>query len=89
MSFFQNTTTIKSEVGNNAYLCGMKEEKEIAFDARVDDLMKEQLTPYTMEEIYAMIEEGERQFANGQWQDSEDMFRELEEELKKSESQTV
>lgn len=35
--------------------------------------------PYTMEEIHQMVAEGEQQFADGQWQDSEDMFRELEE----------
>ena len=89
MSFFQNTTTIKPKVGNNAYLCGMNEKKEIEFDAMIDELMKEQLPPYTMEEIHAMIDESERQFAEGQWQDSEDMFRELEEEFKRSESQSV
>ena len=37
--------------------------------------------PYTSEEIHQMVAEGERQFIAGQWQDSEEMFRELEKEL--------
>ena len=37
--------------------------------------------PYTIEELHQMVAEGERQFAEGTWQDSEDMFRELEEEV--------
>lgn len=36
---------------------------------------------YTIEEIHAMIEESERQLAAGQYQDSEDMMRELEAEF--------
>lgn len=35
--------------------------------------------PYTIEELHQMVEEGERQMAAGLWQDSEDMFRELDE----------
>jgi hypothetical protein len=41
----------------------------------------ETLKPYTIEELHQMVAEGEREFAEGKWQDSEDMFRELEEEL--------
>ncbi|MBR1498676.1 MAG: hypothetical protein IJ615_03490 [Bacteroidaceae bacterium] len=37
--------------------------------------------PYTVEELHQMIAEGELQFAKGQWQDSEEMFRELEQEM--------
>lgn len=37
--------------------------------------------PYTIEELHQMVAEGERQFAEGLWQDSEDMFRELEEDF--------
>ena len=37
--------------------------------------------PYTIEELHLMVAEGERQFAEGLWQDSEDMFRELEEDF--------
>lgn len=39
------------------------------------------LKPYSMEEINAMIDEAERESAAGLGQDSEEMFRELEEEL--------
>lgn len=41
----------------------------------------ETLKPYTIEELHQMVAEGEREFAEGKWQDSEDMFHELEEEL--------
>lgn len=43
------------------------------------------LTPYTIEELHQMVAEGEREFAEGKWQDSEDMFRELEEGFATSE----
>ena len=43
------------------------------------------LKPYTIEELHQMVAEGERQFADGQWQDSEDMFRELEEDFAREE----
>lgn len=41
----------------------------------------EELKPYTVEELHEMIERGEKQIADGLCQDSEDVFRELEEEL--------
>ena len=75
MAYLENTPTIKPEVGKNVYLCGMKEEKDIAFDAMIDELMKEQLPPYTMEEIYAMIEEGERQIAAGECYTTEEVLK--------------
>lgn len=40
---------------------------------------------YTMEEINARIDEAERQIAEGLTIDSEDMFRELEEEFAREE----
>ena len=40
-----------------------------------------QNNPYSIEELHQMIAEGEKQFASGQWQDSNDMFKELEETL--------
>ena len=46
---------------------------------------KENLKPYTMEEIDAMIDESERQIAAGLCQDNEDVFRELQEELEQEE----
>lgn len=38
------------------------------------------LRPYTMEEINAMIDESERQIANGEYFTSEEVFKELAEE---------
>lgn len=45
----------------------------------------EELTPYTIEELHQMVAEGEREFSEGKWQDSEDMFRELDEEFAQEE----
>ena len=42
---------------------------------------QEPLKPYTMEEIHDMIAQAERESAAGLGQDSEAMFRELEEEF--------
>ena len=47
----------------------------------------EQLKPYTMEEINAMIDQSERDSAAGLGQDSEEMFRELEEEFAREEQE--
>ena len=41
----------------------------------------EQLKPYTMEEINAMIDEGERQIANGEYVDFDEAMAELEREF--------
>ena len=46
---------------------------------------QEQLKPYTMEEINAMIAQAERESAAGLGQDSEEMFRELQEEFAREE----
>lgn len=51
----------------------------------VEHADKEELKPYTIEELHSMVAEGEREFAEGKWQDSEDMFRELEEEFARKE----
>lgn len=67
-------------MGNNAYLCGMKEKKEIEFDAIIDELIKGQLPPYTMEEINAMIDEAEQDFEAGRFYTTEEVFQEIEEE---------
>lgn len=45
------------------------------------DEMQPTLKPYTMDEINAMIDQAEREMAAGLGQDSEEMFRELEEEF--------
>ena len=43
--------------------------------------LKEQVQPYTMDEINAMIDEGERQIANGEYQDFDEAMDELEREF--------
>ena len=53
----------------------------------IEQANAEDLKPYTIEELHQMVAEGEREFAEGKWQDSEDMFRELEEELAQEEHQ--
>lgn len=45
----------------------------------VKEMWKEPVTPYTKEEINARIDQAEREMAAGLGQDSEEMFRELEE----------
>ena len=40
-----------------------------------------QQNPYSIEEIHQMVAEGEKQFSSGQWQDSKEMFMEIEELL--------
>lgn len=40
-----------------------------------------QQKPYSIEEIHQMVADGEKQFASGQWQDSNEMFKEIEELL--------
>ena len=42
-----------------------------------------QHNPYSIEEIHQMVVEGEKQFASGQWQDSKEMFLEIDEALAK------
>ncbi|MBQ3354098.1 MAG: hypothetical protein IJG41_02975 [Bacteroidales bacterium] len=41
------------------------------------------LTPYTMEEIEAMIEEAERDFEAGRFYSTEEVLMDIEEEIKK------
>jgi hypothetical protein len=40
-----------------------------------------QQKPYSIEEIHQMVAEGEKQFASGQWQDSNEMFLEIEQTI--------
>jgi len=47
----------------------------------------EKLKPYSIEELHEMVSKGEQEFTEGKWQDSEDMFRELEEEFAKEKLQ--
>lgn len=53
----------------------------------VEQADAEELKPYTIEELHQMVAEGEREIAAGLCQDSEDVFRELEEEFAKEELQ--
>ncbi|MBQ5453909.1 MAG: hypothetical protein VZQ51_01210 [Bacteroidales bacterium] len=46
---------------------------------------QERLKPYTMEEINAMLDEAERQFAAGEYVTNEDLFREWDEEIERAE----
>ena len=36
--------------------------------------------PYTIEELHQMVAEGEQEFAEGKWQDSDEMLYELRQE---------
>ena len=51
------------------------------------DYEEEPVKPYTKEEINAMLDEAERDFAAGLGIPDEDVFRELEEEFEKEELQ--
>lgn len=78
MTYLQNTALIWPQMGKNAYLRSMNEKKEIN---QMDEACP--LTPYTMEEINAMIDEAERDFEAGRFYTSEEVFQELEEEFDK------
>lgn len=81
MELLHKTTTMPGQKGKFPYLCRMKKE--------TSNNEAYPLTPYTMEEIYAMVKEGEKQFAQGKWQDSEEMFRELEEDFRKEDQEQL
>lgn len=63
------------------------EDKRWIGEQLIEQANAEEMKPYTIEELHQMVAEGERQFAEGKWQDSEDMFRELEEEVASEELQ--
>ena len=46
---------------------------------------KEQLKPYTMEELHARIAQSERDYAEGRWQDFDEAMDEIEAELAREE----
>ena len=46
---------------------------------------KEELKPYTLEELHERIAISEQQFANGEWMDFDDAMRDIEEEFAKEE----
>ena len=52
------------------YLCDTltdEEKRDLALELSMSAMAKEELPPYTMEEINAMIEESERQIASGRY----------------------
>ena len=49
----------------------------------------EQLKPYTIEELHEMIAQAERESAAGLGQDSEEMFREMQEEFAREEQSEI
>ena len=66
------------------YLCDTltdEEKRDLALELSMSSMAKEELPPYTMEEINAMIEESERQFASGRYMSSDEMFEQLEKKL--------
>lgn len=89
MAYLENATTVTPKEGDYAYLCGMKDKNEIEFDSMIDELMKEQLPPYTMEEIHAMIDEAQRDFEAGRFYTTEEVFQEIEEEINKLRFESV
>lgn len=76
----RNDWPMVAVTNKNVYLCPKKNKK--MNDEALPNENKEELRPYTMEEINAMIDQAEQEFASGLGQDSEDIFRELEEEGK-------
>ena len=46
---------------------------------------KEQLKPYTIEELHARIAQSERDYAEGRWQDFDEAMDEIEAELAREE----
>ena len=57
----------------------------IADLAEEDYPLPEGLKPYTLEELHARIDESERQIAQGEVYDFDDVIREIEEELARDE----
>ena len=51
------------------------------------EMEEREAKPYTIEELHQMVAESEREIAAGLCQDSEDVFRELEEEFAKEKLQ--
>lgn len=58
----------------------LKDMRWLADELDAYAIKQEQLKPYTMEEINAMIDQGERDLAEGRYRDIEDLFREWNEE---------
>ena len=69
------------------FLYGMLSPSDMRWIAAqlVEQADAEDLKPYTIEELHQMVAASEREIAAGLCQDSEDVFRELEEEFAKEE----
>ena len=70
------------------YLVGTLSKEDMAWltaELTTHAKEEEKLKPYTMEELNAMIDESERDFAEGRVYTTEEVFREIEEELEKEE----
>ena len=78
MAYLENTTSFSPKIGDFSYLRSMKEKNDIN---HLDEDYP--LTPYTMEEIKAMIDEAELDFEAGRYYTTEEVFREIEEEINK------
>ena len=76
----------------NPYLCPQKNKKTGRIwvgEHLIEHAKKEevaQLRPYTMEEIHERLDQSRREVLAGLSQDSEEMFRELEEEFAREEN---
>lgn len=80
----------QSLMGLVDYLCGTLSREDMLFVceklsncAQVQE--DEQLTPYTMDEINAMLDEAERQAEAGEYITHEDLMREWDKELTQKE----
>ena len=71
------------------FLYGMLSPTDMRWIAEqlVEQADADGMKPYTIEELHQMVAEGEREIAAGLCQDSEDVFRELEEEFAKEKLQ--
>lgn len=75
MELLHKTTTMPGQKGKFPYLCRMKKE--------TSNNEAYPLTPYTKEELDAMIDEAEQDFEAGRFYTTEEVLMEIEEEIKK------
>lgn len=64
------------------YLCGTLTKEDMAWlstELALESMDDENPTPYTMDEINAMIDEGEEDFKAGRYYTSEEVFKAIEE----------
>lgn len=64
------------------YLCGTLTKEDMAWlstELALESMGDENPTPYTMDEINAMIDEGEEDFKAGRYYTSEEVFKAIEE----------